>query len=352
MAFTFHELRSLIGSATVIDLPCPLCLQNCKTTAGRRRKCLRIWQDRDDGGINYVCARCGVDSYARPEGTQRPVQRFQCRPATLGRVTQQNAPQPNPGPEAPPPSKSQTARHLWSKSTPLVGSLAETYTRARECYSAEGAANLRFLPAAGPHPPSMVARFGHPEEAVTGIHLTKLRPDGSGKAGTDADKLTLGDSMGQPIILHSNDDREELIVTEGIEDALSLVLVTGWSAWAAGTANRIPPVVATARQRGFSLIYLAADDDPPNTITYQPVAAARALADSRRLAPGLIPVNFTRTLGQQVERMDANSMLRQYGPIKTLAVIDYCAAQAAYHANQLRLHAFLAEKRKYQLQCR
>jgi hypothetical protein len=44
----------------------------------------------------------------------------------------------------------------------------------------------------------MIARFDFGD--VTGIHLTKLKPDGSGKPGAEKDKLMIGPSRGQPVI--------------------------------------------------------------------------------------------------------------------------------------------------------
>lgn len=114
------------------------------------------------------------------------------------------------------------------------------------------AAALRFMPARGDHPPAMISRFGDAARP-TGVHLTKIKPDGSGKAGTDKDKIMIGASQGQPIIVADNPDREELIIAEGIEDAASLALVTGWSAWAAGSAGRIAHVVAAGC--GFGLLF-------------------------------------------------------------------------------------------------
>jgi AAA domain len=71
---------------------------------------------------------------------------------------------------------------------------------------------LRFLPAAGDFPPAMIAAFGIPEEPepgvlaisaneIRGVHLTRLKPDGSGKAGTERDKIMLGSSSGWPVVL-------------------------------------------------------------------------------------------------------------------------------------------------------
>jgi hypothetical protein len=97
----------------------------------------------------------------------------------------------------------------------------------------------------------MIAAFGMAVEtlpgelaiydlAVRGIHLTKLKPDGSGKAGTDADKLTIGIGNNSPIWLAAVNDGCGLAICEGIEDALSVHAATGLGAWAAGTAGRLP----------------------------------------------------------------------------------------------------------------
>jgi hypothetical protein len=56
----------------------------------------------------------------------------------------------------------------------------------------------------------MIAAFGIPEEPepgvlaisaneIRGVHLTRLKPDGSGKAGTERDKIMLGSSSGWPV---------------------------------------------------------------------------------------------------------------------------------------------------------
>jgi Toprim domain len=99
----------------------------------------------------------------------------------------------------------------------------------------------------------MIAAFGAAREsepgmlvfddaAVTGIHLTKLRPDGSDKAGIEgeSDKVTIGQGNSSPIWLAPINDGLGLVIAEGIEDALSAHQATGLGAWAAGTAGRLP----------------------------------------------------------------------------------------------------------------
>jgi hypothetical protein len=89
------------------------------------------------------------------------------------------------------------ARWLWAKRKPISGSIAETYLRSARGYGGRLPETLGFLPGRGDHPPAMIAAFGmaiEPEEpgklaigidAVKGVHLTRLLPDGSGKAVFD-----------------------------------------------------------------------------------------------------------------------------------------------------------------------
>jgi hypothetical protein len=75
---------------------------------------------------------------------------------------------------------------------------------------------------------------------VRGIHLTRLKPDGSGKAGIDKDKIMLGHSIGSPIVVAPPNDVLGLAITEGIEDGLTVHQATGLGVWAAGSASRMP----------------------------------------------------------------------------------------------------------------
>jgi hypothetical protein len=55
-------------------------------------------------------------------------------------------------------------------------------------------------------PAIMITRFGG-VGPVTGIHLTRLRADGTGKADVEKPKIMLGPSQGEPIIVHDNPER-------------------------------------------------------------------------------------------------------------------------------------------------
>lgn len=78
------------------------------------------------------------------------------------------------------------------------------------------------------------------DDAVRGVQLTLLRPDGCGKAEVTPNKLTIGSCRGSPMVLAPPNDLLGLAVAEGIEDALTVHQVTGLGVWASGGASRLP----------------------------------------------------------------------------------------------------------------
>lgn len=308
-AFNFDTLDRLSGHKAVADAACPACGPDCRSLVNQRRKVLRIWNDGEF--ITYKCARCEAAGYAKADGVAA------------------NRPPAKPVEAVPTEDKSDLAAYLWEQSRPMSGTAAETYLESRQLLIQSDA--LRFLPDRGDHPPAMIARFGAATRP-TGVHLTKLKPDGSGKAGTDKDKIMIGASQGQPIIIADNIDREELIIAEGIEDAATLALVMGWSAWAAGSAGRIAPVVASAPS-GFK-VYVASDLDwgKPERVR----AGPRALAKAIEARPDLVPLSLEKALGI---KMDANAALRKFGPDAIIAAIEWCGAQSSYKLGKIGFEA-------------
>lgn len=233
---------------------------------------------------------------------------------------QVEAPVQAEAPPEPESDKAALARFLWQRSVPAPGTIVETYLASRRCWLPSP--NIRFLSGRGEHPPAMISRMGE-----TGVHLTKLKESGSGKAGTDKDKIMIGPSVGELIAVQDNPDRGELIVTEGIEDAASLALVTGWTAWAAGSAGRIHHLMAKAA--GFDKVFLAVDRDR---------AGDMALARSQEARPDLIPLQFAKILSIK-ERLDANKTLLQFGSDALLAAIEWGEAQASFRNGRIGFHA-------------
>lgn len=319
LQFDRDRLRQLNGGHVgVYDVACPLCGPDCRTPSNRTRKVLRIWDDGDF--ITYKCARCDVSGWAKDAQVE-------------------HLPRREPKAEATAPDRSELARWLWSKSQPLAGSFAAAYLRSRFCFI--DSPNIRCLPAHDKHPPAMIARFG--EGAVTSVHLTKLKADGSGKAGTDNDKIVIGPSIGQPIIMRNNLERGELIIAEGIEDAASLVLCVDWNAWAAGTAGRIAAVVAMAND--FDRVFVAIDLDKWKRTergAWIPPAAEVAFAKARAVRSDIIPVRIAKALGRR-DSVDANKALIQFGREIVAAVIEWSFIQDAYARGHISFGAMERE---------
>src|SRR5437773_9583263 len=108
------------------------------------------------------------------------------------------------------------AAWLWSRRRPITGTPAELYLRRARGYSGPIPRTLAFLPPAKPeHQPAMIAAFGvcrEPEPGVIGeplnvnsVHLTLLKPDGSGKANSNPNKLIIGRPPGPIAVAPPND---------------------------------------------------------------------------------------------------------------------------------------------------
>lgn len=124
-------------------------------------------------------------------------------------------------------SRIAVAAALWASGTPLAGTVAETYLRTTRAVSAPlEAAALRFLVAAPltPHrpdnlrAPALMAAVVNVHHQLTGVHVTYLRPDGSGKADILVKRKMVGVVRGGYIPLAPG---AHLVVAEGVESAFS-----------------------------------------------------------------------------------------------------------------------------------
>jgi putative DNA primase/helicase len=145
---------------------------------------------------------------------------------------------------------------FWSRRKPVIGSIAERYLRDARGYVGLLPPTLGFLPPLkAEHHPVMIAVFAvvdEPEPGVLGkpqnvaaVHLTLLKPDGTGKADAKPNKFTIGSPLGKPIVLALPNDLLGLAITEGIEDGLAAQQALGLGAWAAGSAPFMPALAAT-----------------------------------------------------------------------------------------------------------
>jgi hypothetical protein len=170
------------------------------------------------------------------------------------------------------------AQWLWSRSLPIEGTPAERYLREARVISSLPTlpATLRYLPPLKPeHHPAMIAPYAfadEPEPGVLGIprnvhavHLTLLKPallkpDGSGKADVEKQKMTIASPLGRPIVIAPANDLLGLAISEGIEDALTAHASTGLGAWAAGSSSFMPALAAVVPAYVEAVTICAHDD--------------------------------------------------------------------------------------------
>lgn len=281
--YTIDQLTN--GRLGVHDVPCPLC-GPFKSHRGQHRDVLRVYRN-EPGFAGYHCARCGEAGYARDRHAREP------DPARLARTKA----------EAAECARIHTAerlsltRWLWSQRLHPQGTIVTTYLQ-RRAINCPIPGTIGFLPAFRDFPPAMITAFGMAHEtgdggvairddAVRGVHLTRLKPDGSDRERTAHRKIMIGHSAGFPIILAPPNNLLGMAISEGIEDALTAHESTGLGAWAAGSACRMP-ALADVIPSYIECVTVLTDDD----------------ADGRRFAGEL--VDRIRARGIEVRQVIAN----------------------------------------------
>jgi Toprim domain len=297
MTFDFETLQQLSCGAERIDTACPICGPHCRAGSNRTRKVLRIFNQ--PGFSTYNCARCGEKGYAHERGrrsnnSKDPIEEIV---GTLNPTVV--VPDKQPDQDAEKEAKSALARRLWRRRLPIRGTIAETYLRDVRGYRGPLPDTFGFSPANGKYKPSMIAAFGLAKEpepgaleidpgTISGIHMTRLLPDGSGKDfGEDNKaKIMLGPSAGQPIVLAPCNDLLALVIAEGIEDALTAHAITGRGAWAAGSASRLPKLADVVPSYVECVTVLVDDDDAGNNNAKQLVTKLIARGFEVRVEAG------------------------------------------------------------------
>jgi hypothetical protein len=247
------------GKLGTHDVPCPLC-GAYHSPQGQRRKVLRIWRI-EPGFATFCCARCGEAGYVHdqhapaPDTTRLAKARAEAvehdRTHKIDRLSK--------------------ARWLWSQRKSIADTIAERYLRERRGIGCPLPATLGFLPAHGDYPPAMIAAFGLAHEvepgviaiadnAVRGVHITRLLPDGSDRERGDQAKIMVGHSIGFPIVMAPPNDLLGMAITEGVEESLTVYQSSGLGAWAAGAASRMP-ALADAIPSFIECVTVLADDD-------------------------------------------------------------------------------------------
>jgi hypothetical protein len=257
----FVDIDMLTGGRLgTFDVPCPVCGPNKRSPSNRRRPVLRIWRI-EPSFASFHCARCGEKGYTQDGHAPKldPAKLAKARTEAMARERVAVI------------ERQRVAGWLWSRRHPIAGSVGEIYLRRARGYGGPLPATLGFLPPRDNYPPAMIAAFGMATEpepgnltivetAVQGVHITRLKPDGSGRLGIEGAKIMIGHSVGMPIMLAPTNDLLGLAIAEGIEDALSAHQATGLGAWAAGCAARLP-ALASVLPDYVECVTILVDDD-------------------------------------------------------------------------------------------
>lgn len=175
------------------------------------------------------------------------------------------------------------ARSLWSESVPARGTLAETYLWSRLItMPPPPALRLHYglrLDELGKLP-AMVAKVEHIERGFCAVHVTFLHRDHSGDVRRGARK-TFGPTGGGAVRFGWPRPNQWLVVAEGLENTLALVLATGRPGWAALSTSGIRGLLLPPEARQ---VLIGADNDPEGDGQAAASAAKRRwLAEGRRV---------------------------------------------------------------------
>ena len=186
----------------------------------------------------------------------------------------------------------EAARRLWRRCRAIDGSHAERYLQARGLLQCRFAA-LRFHPALRYREGSTVRRFPALVAAVTGdggrisgVQRTWLDPRSPAKADVAAPRKALGRIHGLAVRFGAPSDLAPLVVGEGIETVLSLVIavpeITAAAALSAGSLGAFAPPPGIAR------LVIARDNDEDGALAAERLA--RRCARAGVAATVIVPV--------------------------------------------------------------
>lgn len=216
---------------------------------------------------------------------------------------------PRPEPEvvpkvarpAAPAGSQEAARRLFAISSPIEGTIVETYLQRRGIVHVHHGGSLRFHPRCYYRPdehlptetwPAMIASVTDLDGRITGAHRTWLDPDGFdrirlGKAPIDTPRRAMGDLLGNAVRFGAVDD-DVLVAGEGIETMLSLRCVLPTLPMAAAlSANHLAAMLLSLSLRR---LYIACEADAAGD-------AVKAILLHRAEAAGIEAIPLSPRLG-------------------------------------------------------
>ncbi|MDA9495133.1 DUF7146 domain-containing protein [Bradyrhizobium sp. CCBAU 11361] len=216
----------------------------------------------------------------------------------LPRPEQQLASKPIRSPA--PVGSQEAARRLFAISSPIEGTVVETYLRRRGIARIHHGGSLRFHPRCYYRPgehlptetwPAMIAGVTDLDGRISGVHRTWLDPDGFdrvrlGKAPIDTPRRAMGDLLGNAVRFGAVDD--VLVAGEGLETMLSLRYVLPTLPMAA--ALSASHLAALMLPSGLRRLYIARDADAAGD-------AVQATLSQRAEAVGVEAIALSPRLG-------------------------------------------------------
>jgi len=191
------------------------------------------------------------------------------------------------------------ALYLWRHETaPPDGTAIERYWTVRGLAGLPIPPTVRAARSWLRHPeggtrPAMIALVEHADYGPVAIHRTWLQTDGTAKASFRDPRLSLGPVGGGAVRLAPANERQPLIVGEGIETTASVMVAAGLPGWAALSANGIAQLILH-QMPATPTVIIAADHDSSGVGERAARAAAeRWLAEGRRVRIALPPVPGT-----------------------------------------------------------
>lgn len=187
---------------------------------------------------------------------------------------------------------SKAALSIWNEAAPIVGTPAEAYLRSRgitmHLPHTLRFARLRYPQEQGRRP-ALIAAVCDPAGDLTGIQRTFLTKEGR-KAGVPEVKLSLGRVAGGAIQI--GPPVASLVVTEGLEDGLTLAQALGRSVWVSAGTSMLPRMELADITRA---VVIGADGDAAGETAANKAAHAFAAVGRKvrimRPAPGFKDFN-------------------------------------------------------------
>jgi putative DNA primase/helicase len=136
--------------------------------------------------------------------------------------------------------------------------------------------------------PALIGLVEHVDYGRVGVHATWLAPDGSGKATLDPPRKFFGPVGGGAVRLGAIGDDRRLVVGEGIETVLSVMVSTGIPGWAALSAGGVERLILP--HEVCSVIVAADRDENGRGQAAAEYAAARFRTEGRSVKVFLPPV--------------------------------------------------------------